>query len=61
MEASLIIAIAQALISGIPKIIEAIKKGRDIKDMRIEEYVSHDALQKIKDANKKAQDYINQG
>ena len=45
------ITIAKALIEGIPKIIEAVKKGRNLKDMKLEEFISTDALEKIQKAN----------
>ncbi len=61
MDPTVIIAIAQALIGGIPKLIEAIKAGRNPGDIKLEDFISHDALAKIKAANKKADDYINNG
>ena len=53
-----IIAIIQALIAGVPKLIEVIK-GRDPKDIKLGEFISTDALQTIRDANKRADDFIN--
>lgn len=55
------ITIAQALIAGIPKLIEAIKAGRDPKDVKLGDFMSSDALEKIRSANKKADDYIRNG
>jgi hypothetical protein len=54
-----IIAIIQALISGVPKLIEAIKAGRDPKDVKLGEFISNDALETIRSANKRADDFIN--
>lgn len=54
-----IIAIIQALVAGVPKLIEAIKAGKDPKDIKLSEFVSNDALQKIRDANKRADEFIN--
>jgi len=55
------IAIATALVSGIPKLVEAIKAGRDPKDIKLGEFISTDALAKIKAANQRADDFINNG
>lgn len=55
------IEIAQALISGIPKLIEAIKAGRDPKDVKLGDFMSTDALETIRKANKKADDFIQNG
>lgn len=56
---TVIIAIIQALIAGVPKLIEAIKAGRDPKDIKLGEFISDDALQTIRGANKRADDFIN--
>ncbi len=61
MNASIFITIAQALISGVPKIIEAIKAGRDPKDLKLEDFISTDALESIRATNKKVDDYIKNG
>jgi len=55
------IAIAQALISGIPKLVDAIKAGKDPKDIKLGDFMSSDALEKIRGANKKADDFIQHG
>lgn len=54
-----IIAIIQALVAGVPKLIEAIKAGKDPKDIKLGEFVSDDALQTIRDANDRAKQFIN--
>jgi len=54
-----IIAIIQALIAGVPKLIEIIKSGKDPKDINLGEFISTDALQTIRAANKRADDFIN--
>ena len=61
MDPTIFIMIAQTLIQGIPKLIEAIKAGRNPGDIKLEEFISYDALVKIKAANKKADDYIKNG
>lgn len=59
MSTSAIIAIIQAIVAGVPKLIELIKQGRDPGDVKLDEFISTDALSKIRAANKKADDYIN--
>jgi len=59
MSTAAIVALIQALVAGVPKIIEAIKAKRDIKDIKLGEFISDDALDKIKAANQKADDFIN--
>lgn len=56
-----VIALTQALISGIPKLVKAIREGRNIDEMKVGEFVSKDALAKVKAANAKADDYVNEG
>jgi hypothetical protein len=59
MSPAAIISIIQAIIAGVPKLIELIKQGRDPGGVKLDEFISTDALEKIRQANKKAQDYIN--
>lgn len=54
-----IITIIQALISGVPKLIEAIKAGRDPKDVKLGEFISNDALESIRATNKRVDDFVN--
>jgi hypothetical protein len=61
MSAAGIIALVQALINGVPRLIEAIKKVRNLADVRVGEFVSKDALEKVKQANSRADDYIENG
>lgn len=59
MSTAAIVAIIQAIVSGVPKLIELIKQGRNPGDVKLDEFVSTDALDKIRAANKKADDFIN--
>lgn len=59
MSPTAIVAIIQAIVAGVPKLIELIKQGRDPANVKLDEFVSTDALNKIRAANKKADDYIN--
>jgi hypothetical protein len=61
MSTAAIVAIIQALVSGVPKLIEMIKAGKDPKNVNLGDFVSTDALDKIRAANKKADDYIENG
>jgi hypothetical protein len=61
MTPAAIIALVQGIASGIPKIIEAVKAGRDIGSIKIDEYISADALQVIRAANERADDFIKNG
>ena len=54
-----IIAIIQALIAGVPKLIELAKSGRDPKDVKLGEFISSDALETIRDTNKRVDDFVN--
>jgi hypothetical protein len=56
-----IIALLQAIIGGIPRLIEAIKAGRDPGSIKLEDFISQDALDKVKAANQRAEDYIESG
>jgi len=56
-----IIALLQAIIGGIPALIEALKAGRDPGSIKLEEFISQDALDRVKAANAKADDYIENG
>lgn len=61
MGAAGIIALIQALIEGVPKLVKAFKQGRDLADVRVGEFVSKDALKRVQDANERADDYIENG
>lgn len=61
MSTAAIVAIIQAIVSGVPRLIEIIKQGRDPGDVKLDEFVSTDSLAKIRAANKKADDYITNG
>lgn len=54
-------AITEALVEGIPKLVEAVKAGRDLSSINVGDFVSTDALAKVKAANVKADDYIENG
>ncbi len=51
------VAIGTALLEGIPKLIAAIKAGRNPEDIKLSEFISTDAVDKIKGAINKAQDF----
>ena len=61
MSPAAIIALIQGIASGIPRIIEAVRAGRELRDIRIEEYISEDALAEIEKANRRAKDFIENG
>jgi len=56
-----IIAIIQALIAGVPRMIELIKAGRDPGSIRLAEVISTDALEQLRSARSTAQDFIDNG
>lgn len=58
---SIAIMIIQALVAAVPKIVELIKAGRDMKDITLGEVVASSALAKIRAANKAADDFIAKG
>lgn len=58
MNTTAIVALIQAIVSGVPRLIELIKQGKDPGNIRLGEFVSTDALSKIQAANKKADDFI---
>jgi hypothetical protein len=61
MGTTAIISLISALVAGVPKIIEAIKAGRDPGDIKLKDFLSSDALDKVRAANKRADDYVNEG
>lgn len=56
-----IVAFGAALFNAIPKIISIIRSGKDIKEIRLGDVVSTDALSSFQRAHEKAQDFINNG
>lgn len=58
---SLVIAIAQALMGAIPKIVDLVKKGRDPSEIKLGEVISTDALAKLRSAKDRADDFIANG
>jgi len=56
-----VLAFAKAVIDGIPKLIELIKAGRKLSDVKIGEFVSTDAIAKLEGAKAEADDFITNG
>lgn len=52
-----ITTILAALVTGIPKLIKAVKAGRDAENIRLGEFVSKDALETIDRAINKAESF----
>lgn len=61
MSTAAIIALITAIANGIPKLIEKIREGRKLKDIRLGDFVSHDALEKVEKADAIADDYVKNG
>ncbi len=59
MSTTAVVALIQAIVSGVPRLIELIKQGKDVSDVKLGDFISTDALTKIQAANKKADDFIN--
>jgi hypothetical protein len=55
------LAFAAAVIDGIPKVIDLIKSGRSLKEIKIGEFVSTDAIEKLEGAKADAADFIANG
>lgn len=56
-----VLAFANAVIAGIPKVIELIKSGRKLKDIKLGEFISTDAIEKLEGAKAEADDFIKNG
>ncbi len=61
MSEAAIVALIQGLVAGLPQLISAIKQSKDIKSIKLEEFISSDALDKIQEANKRASDFVQKG
>lgn len=61
MTEAAVIALIQGIAAGLPSIIAAIKAGKDVGSIRVDEFISADALEVIRAANSKADDYIENG
>lgn len=61
MSESVIIALIQGFVSGLPQLLAAIRQSRDIRSIKLEEFISQDALDKIEAANNRADDFIQNG
>jgi len=55
------IAIAQALVAGVPRIIELVRAGRDPGGIKLDEVISTDALDKLRSAKTRADDFLANG
>lgn len=49
-----LVALGQALIGGIPRLIEAIEAGKKWEDIKLSDFVSRDAVETVEKAIKKA-------
>lgn len=61
MSEAAIVALIQGLVAGLPQLISAIKQSKDIKSIKLEEFISSDALDKIQEANKRASNFVQNG
>ena len=52
-----LITLGQALLGGIPKIIEAIKAGKNPEDIKLSDVISNDAVETVKRAIGKAESF----
>lgn len=53
--------LGEALVAGVPKIVDAVKAGKDPGDIKLSDFVSRDALDGVREANKRASDFISNG
>jgi hypothetical protein len=53
--------LGEALVAGVPKIINAVKGGKDPGDIKLSDFVSRDALDEVREANKRASNFIDGG
>ena len=58
MGAQAIVNLIAAMVAGVPKVIQAVKDGKDPKDVKLGDFVSTDALNTVREANVKVQAYI---
>ena len=52
-----LVTLGQALIGGIPRLIEAIKSGKNPEDIRLSDFVSKDAVDAVKRAIVKSKSF----
>ena len=52
-----LVALGQALIGGIPKLIEAIKAGKNPDDIKLSDFISTDAVKTVQEAIDEASDF----
>lgn len=52
-----LITLGQALLGGIPKIIDAIKAGKNADDIKLSDFISNDAVDTVKRAIGKAESF----
>ena len=56
-----IFQLVQGIASGLPRLVAAVKAGKNLDEIRIDEFISADALEVIRVANEKADDFIKNG
>lgn len=56
-----ILELIVAIVSGIPRLVQAVKDGRDPSQIKLGEFVSTDALEKVRAATARADDFIENG
>lgn len=53
--------VSALLTQGVPKIIELVKQGRKVGDIKLSEIISNDALRDLEDAKADAEDFLKNG
>lgn len=56
-----IVELIAAIVSGIPRLVQAVRDGRDPSEIRLGDFVSEDALEKVRAATARADDFIENG
>lgn len=65
MTAAGIVALITGIANGIPRLIKAVNAaiaaGKDPGDVKLKDFISSDALDKVEDTNEDIEDYIKNG
>jgi len=56
-----VIAIIQALVAGVPRIVELIQNGTKPEDIKLGDFISRDALADLEAAKDEADDFVKNG
>lgn len=61
MSEAAVLALVQGLVGGLPALVALVRSGKPLSEIRVGDFISADALEKIRAANERAAQFVADG